>query len=79
MKTLKESILSSTKTGRVALLIPKTKEELKQMIANEIEEKGWNCDLNHIKTHKITDMWGYLQILLLMVILANGMSAMLLI
>ena len=56
MKTLKESILSSTKTGKAAVLIPKTKDELKQMIANEIEEKGLNCDLNNIKTHKITDM-----------------------
>ena len=50
------SILSSTKTGKVALLIPETKEELKQMIDNEIREKGLNCNLNHIKTHKITDM-----------------------
>ena len=56
MKTLKESILSSTKTGKSGFLIPKTKEELIEMIANEIKEKGITCDLNHIKTHKITDM-----------------------
>ena len=56
MKTLKESILSSTKTGKSGFLIPKTKEELIEMIANEIKEKGITCDLNHIKTHNITDM-----------------------
>ncbi len=50
------SILSSTKTGKTAVLIPETKEELIEMIKNEIQEKGWNCNLNHIKTHKITSM-----------------------
>ena len=50
------SILSSTKTGKTALFIPETKEELMQMIKKEIWENGWNCDLNHIQTHKITDM-----------------------
>ena len=50
------SILNSTNTGKVALLIPKNKRELANMIENEIKEKGFNCDLNHIKTHKITDM-----------------------
>jgi surface protein len=56
MKTLKESILSSTKTGTSAFLIPETTDELEQMIKKEIREKGYKCDLNHIKTHKITDM-----------------------
>jgi surface protein len=55
MKTLKESILSSTNTGK-ASFIPKTKEELQLMIKKEIKKKGNNCNLNHIKTHKITDM-----------------------
>ena len=50
------SILSSTKTGSSAFLIPESKGELIDMIKNEIKEKGLNCDLNHIKTHKITDM-----------------------
>ena len=58
MKTLKESILSSTNTGKTAFLIPETKEELMQIIKKEIWEKGWKCDLNHIKTYKITDMSG---------------------
>ena len=50
------SILSSTKTGKSAFLIPNTKNELKQMIDKEIMKNGFNCNLNHIKTHKITDM-----------------------
>jgi surface protein len=50
------SILSSTNTGKVAFLFPETRAELIEMISNEIKEKGLNCDLNHIKTHKITDM-----------------------
>jgi surface protein len=50
------SILSSTNTGKAAVLIPETKGELVQMISNEIMKNGFNCDLNHIKTHKITDM-----------------------
>jgi surface protein len=50
------SILSSTKTGKTAFLIPETKEELMELIKKEIYEKGWKCDLNHIQTHKITDM-----------------------
>ena len=50
------SILSSTKTGKSVFLIPKNRDELIQMIRYEIKEKGYNCDLNHIKTHKITDM-----------------------
>ena len=56
MKTLKESILSSTKTGMATFLVPETKEELMKMIKKEIREKGYKCDLNHIKTYKITDM-----------------------
>ena len=50
------SILSSTRTGKSSILIPETKWELKQMIHDEIIKNGLNCSLNHIKTHKITDM-----------------------
>ena len=35
---------------------PKTKEELVQIIKAEVKKNGWNCDLNHIDTSKITDM-----------------------
>ena len=39
MKTLKESILSSTKTGKRAFLIPKNNDELMIMILDEIRKK----------------------------------------
>ena len=58
MKTLKESILSSTKTGMSSFIVPNYINELKRLIEKEIKEKGNNCDLNHIKTFKITNMWG---------------------
>ena len=58
MKTLKESILSSTNTGKTKFLFPKTKKELQRMIDEEIKKNGWNCSLNHIKVDKITDMSG---------------------
>jgi surface protein len=35
---------------------PKTKEELVEIIKAEVEERGWNCSLNHIDVSKITDM-----------------------
>jgi surface protein len=35
---------------------PKTKEELVEIIKVEVKKNGWNCDLNHIDTSKITDM-----------------------
>ena len=58
MQSLKESILSSTKTGKAGFYtaFPKSKNELKQMIKKEINEKGYNCDLNHIDVSKITNM-----------------------
>lgn len=42
MKTLKESILSSTRTGKKAFctLFPKDKDELFKMIKCETKEKG---------------------------------------
>ena len=37
-------------------LFPKTKEELKHMIEDEISKHGNKCSLNHIDVSKITDM-----------------------
>ena len=39
MKTLKESILSSTKTGTSAFIVPNNRNELKKLIEKEIKEK----------------------------------------
>ncbi len=58
MKTLKESILSSTRTGKMSKYteFPKNREELFDIIRNEINKNGYKCSLNHIDTSKITDM-----------------------
>lgn len=37
---------------------PKTKDELKKIIEDTIEDYGYHCDLNFIDTSKITDMSG---------------------
>ena len=64
MRTIKESILSTTKVGRfdpwnvfkAEHAHPKDKEELKSTIKQTIKLKGPNVDLNWIDTSKITDM-----------------------
>ena len=55
MKTLKESILSSTKTGKT-LWTPKDEDDLRRIIEEYIEEHGPNCSLNHIDISKIKYM-----------------------
>ena len=49
---LKVSVRNTTKHT----LFPKTKDELKQMIKDEISKNGNECSLNHIDVSKITDM-----------------------
>ena len=59
MKTLKQHIFEKLKVSskrNTYTLFPETKDELKQMIKDEISKHGKECSLNHIDVSKITDM-----------------------
>ena len=57
MKTLKQHIFEKLKVSKNPYtLFPKTNEELKHMIEDEISKNGNECSLNHIDVSRITDM-----------------------
>ena len=58
MKEIKTYIIEKLKVSKqVYTLFPKTKDELKHMIEDEISKNGNECSLNHIDVSKITNMY----------------------
>ena len=59
MKSFKQHIYEKLKVSSLPhkyTLFPTTKDELKQMIKDEITKNGNECSLNHIDVSEITDM-----------------------
>ena len=56
MKEIKTYIIEKLKVTKYYTLFPKSSNELKQMINDEISKNGVNCSLNHIDVSEIPDM-----------------------
>ena len=54
---ISEKLVINKNTGKIGYIyFPKTKDELKDIIEQRIEEEGNECDLNDIDVSKITNM-----------------------
>ena len=57
MKSFKQHIFEKLRVNKQSYtLFPETRDELIQMIKDEISKNGNRCSLNHIDVSKITDM-----------------------
>ena len=56
MKEIKTYITEKLKVTKYYTLFPKSSDELKQMIKDEISKNGVNCSLNHIAVEPMLNL-----------------------